>query len=92
VAKRSKSSKSVSHGVEPDAVFVLKMLLYLVAGSFWVRLVFGDTVLPIPVGLIVGIWFSSHEKLQIDRKIEYAILLMAMYLGFWLMPGINIVR
>ncbi len=84
--------RSTSKGIEPDMEYMLKLVLYLAAGSVWVRLVFGDSVIPLPLGFVIGLWFSRREKLQIDRKIEYAILLMSMFLGFWLMPSLNVVR
>lgn len=47
-------------------------------------------ILMLPVGFIAGIMFARHEHFQIDRKIEYAVLLVAMVLsayipvvGFW---------
>jgi hypothetical protein len=89
-AKTTKRRTTV--GIEPDAEYMLKLVLYLAAGSVWIRLVYGDSVIPLPLGFVIGLWFSRREKLQIDRKIEYAILLMAMFLGFWLMPSLNIIR
>lgn len=92
MAKTKRRAHTSTTAVEPDVEYVLKLVLYLAAGSIWTRLVFGDTVIPLPLGFVVGLWFTRREKLQIDRKIEYAILLMSMFLGFWLMPSINIVR
>jgi hypothetical protein len=37
---------------------------------------------PIPVGLLIGVLFAMHDHFQIDRKIEYAVLLLAMLVGF----------
>jgi len=86
-AKARKTSKPV----ELDSVYLLKMLLYLIAGSLWLRITTSQTSqIPIPVGFIAGILFTMHERLQIDRKLEYAILLMAMFIGFWLPIGIEI--
>lgn len=60
---------------EADSVYFLKILLYFLVGAIWLRLTFIDV--PIPIGLAVGLLFASHEHFQIDRKIEYAILLIA---------------
>ncbi len=60
---------------EADSTYFLKILLYFVVGSIWLR---SDLLpIPLPVGLIVGILFASHDHFQIDRKIEYALLLVA---------------
>jgi hypothetical protein len=82
MAKKQKSS-------EADSVYFLKMVLYLVLGSLWLKVTHGENVqIPIPVGLLAGIIFTSHEHFQIDRKIEYAVLLVAMLVGFWIPFGI----
>jgi len=74
---------------ETDSVYFLKLVLYLILGSLWLKATHGDNLqIPIPVGLIVGLLFASHEHFQIDRKIEYAVLLVAMLIGFWLPFGI----
>lgn len=65
-------------GVEPDSIYFLKLLLYFTLGTIWIK-VNGNTVLPI--GLILGLVFSAHEHFRIDRKIEYAVLLVAALLG-----------
>lgn len=79
---------------ELDSVYVLKLVLYMILGSQWLYITNTDRSyqLPIPLGLLVGIFFAMHEHFQIDRKVEYAILLIAMFVGFWLPMGINIVR
>lgn len=77
---------------ELDSTYFLKMVFYLVLGSVWIRIVNGNSEIPLPVGLALGVILASHEKLQIDRKIEYAILIMAMFLGYWLPIGITITR
>lgn len=68
----------VSSAPELDSIYFLKILLYLVLGSIWV-VMGGHKV--IPLGLILGVLVVQHEKLQIDRKIEYAALLIAALLG-----------
>lgn len=75
---------------EVDSVYFLKMVLYLALGSFWVRIDTGTLHIPLPVGLLVGLLFAAHEHFQIDRKIEYAILLIAAFVGFWLPLGLTI--
>jgi hypothetical protein len=76
---------------EKDSVYFLKLVLYLILGSMWVKITKGDTTqIPIPVGLIIGLVFTTHEHFKIDRKIEYAVLLVAMLIGFWAPIGLYI--
>jgi len=90
----AKRKTKVATRIELDSVYVLKMLLYLILGSFWLRVsnTSQTSQIPIPIGLIIGLFLASHERFQIDRKLEYAILLMAMFIGFWLPIGITVVR
>ena len=85
--KRMKSKES-------DSAYFLKLVMYFILGTFWVRLVdvsIGslDNV-SLPLGLLVGVLFASHEHFQIDRKIEYAVLLVATFISFYLPVGITI--
>ena len=75
---------------EMDTAYILKLSLFLIVGSQWLYLVNVDsnTQIPVPVGLVVGLVFASHDHFQIDRKIEYALLLLAMFVGFWLPMGV----
>ncbi|HVS58915.1 MAG TPA: hypothetical protein VHD60_04265 [Candidatus Saccharimonadales bacterium] len=77
---------------ELDSVYLLKLVLYLIVGAQWIRFtnVAGTTQFPVPVGLIIGVLFASHDHFQIDRKIEYAVLLIAALVGFWSQIGIYI--
>ena len=88
MAKTKQKSKPATK--ELDTVYILKLVLYLVVGAQWIRIVDGTGTfqLPIPIGLIVGLLLARHERFQIDRKIEYAILLIAMFVGFWSQVGI----
>jgi hypothetical protein len=91
VKAKTKKSKKPS-ALEMDSVFILKLVLFLILGSQWLHIESTSGDLPIPVGAIVGIFFAMHEHFKIDRKIEYAILLLAMFVGFWLPMGITIVN
>ncbi len=74
-----------------DSVFLLKIALYLILGSMWLKISHGARVVfPLPVGLIVGVSFAFHDHFQIDRKIEYAVLLVAMLIGFFAPFGLYI--
>lgn len=87
MAKKKKTAVT-----EADSTYFLKLVLYLIFGSQWAFLVDKDLTKqwPVPVGLIIGLLFAAHEHFQIDRKIEYAILLVAAFLGFWSHTGIYI--
>ena len=77
---------------QSDQAYILKMVLYLIVGSQWIWLVNQDITrqIPVPVGFILGLAFAWHDHFQIDRKIEYAVLLLAMLVGFWSHVGIYI--
>lgn len=80
-------------GNEPDSVYFLKLVLYVVLGSFWLKfsepLQLGDFLVHgFPLGLIVGLIFASHDHFKIDRKIEYAILILMTVVTFFLPAGI----
>lgn len=72
-----------------DSAYVLKLILYLIIGSQWVFIVDPGMTkqLPVPVGFVIGLLFASHEHFKIDRKIEYAVLMVAMLVGFWSNSG-----
>jgi Na+/H+ antiporter NhaC len=86
--------KKKTKTTEADSAFFLKILLFLILGTFWLRLTnvsFGPfTSVSLPVGLIVGLLFAMHEHFQIDRKMEYAFLLIATVMSFYLPMGIVI--
>lgn len=77
--------------VERDSAYLLKMVLYLIFGAMWLKFTKGEGMqIPVPVGFILGLIFTTHEHFKIDRKIEYAVLLVAMLVGFWLPIGLYI--
>lgn len=88
-----KSKKPVR--TESDGVYFLKLVLYVVLGSMWLKfnvpLQFGDFILNgIPLGLVLGLIFASHDHFQVDRKIEYAVLIVVTILTYFLPAGIVI--
>lgn len=89
--KAKKSTVSANLG-DSSSTYLLKLVLYLIIGSQWIRIVYGDNqVIPIPIGLIFGLLFASHEHFQVDRKIEYAVLIVVMFISFWLPIGIDVI-
>jgi hypothetical protein len=87
----SVKNKHRSPPQELDSVYILKLMLYVVAGLQWLRLGHGGFILPLPVGLVIGLLFASHEHFRIDRKIEYAVLLISALVGLWLHSGVFMV-
>ncbi len=83
MAKKKLVKKSVKQAktVEPDSIYFLKIILYFVLGCLWVT-IGGEDGIPIPVGLLIGIIFAMHDHFKIDRKIEFAVLLVATILSF----------
>lgn len=83
-------TKSKRQAQELDGVYILKIVMYLIVGAQWLR--FSDVAMtkqiPLPIGLVAGSLFAMHDHFQIDRKIEYAILLVACFVGFWSQTGL----
>lgn len=88
-SKRSTNSRELDQ--EYDGVYLLKLVLYVLLGSMWVKLSHGQHLtIPLPVGFIIGAIFTTHEHFRIDRKIEYAVLLVAMLVGYFAPFGLYI--
>jgi hypothetical protein len=86
VAKRKTKNQP-----ESDSEYLLKLVMYMIIGSIWVKITTtSDSQIPLPIGFLIGLIFASREHFRIDKKIEYAILLVAMLVGFWLPIGIYI--
>ena len=83
-------SKTSTQSREPDAIYILKLVLYLILGSQWLRITKGSTTMPLPLGLIIGLLFARTDRLAFDRKMAYAILLLSMFIGFWLPLGLEL--
>lgn len=80
---------------ESDGAYVLKLVVYVVLGSLWIRLAhplaIGDfQIAGFPLGFFLGLIFASHDHFQIDRKIEYALLVIMMIVTYFLPAGIVI--
>lgn len=81
---------------ESDGTYFLKLVVFVLLGTFWLK--FGQPIvwlgLPvngIPVGLLVGLLLVSRfEKYQADRKIWYAILLVVGIISYFVPAGIVI--
>ena len=84
MAKRKTKKVTAKSSNDFDGEFLLKLTLYVILGSLWVKISKdgSDLSLPIPIGLIIGLFFATHEHFKIDRKIEYAVLVVAALFGF----------
>lgn len=82
VTKKNKHKQSKQK--ELDGTYILKIVIYVILGSLWLKV--GKTnsgiQIPLPIGFVVGLLFTTHEHFQIDRKIEYAVLIVAALFGF----------
>ena len=90
MAKQKTSKKSAAN--ELDGVFIFKLVFYAILCSLWLKIGSdgSDLHIPIPVGLIIGLIFTAHEHFRIDRKIEYAVLVVAALFGFLAPYGLYI--
>lgn len=80
---------------EKDSTYFLKLVLYIILGTLWLKfsspLILGGLVIQgFPLGLIVGLFFASHDHFQVDRKIEYAILIVMTIVSYFAPAGILI--
>ncbi|TAH33214.1 hypothetical protein EYC59_05445 [Candidatus Saccharibacteria bacterium] len=75
-----------------DGAFILKMVLYVILGSLWIKIGTEGTGLhiPLPIGLGIGLLFASHEHFRTDRKIDYAVLVTAALFGYLAPYGLYI--
>lgn len=78
--KKQPSRRASTRFVESDGAYFLKIVLYVILGSLWIKFAhpmqFGEFSLHgAPIGLVIGMIFASHDHFQVDRKIEYAILI-----------------
>lgn len=90
MAQKIKTSAEPQEG---DSAYLLKLVLYVILGSLWLRLpeplqVGGISIYALPIGLVVGLLFASHDHFQIDRKIEYVVLILVAIIGLYLPTGI----
>lgn len=90
--KSKKTPKNQSG--ESDSAYFLKLVLYVIMGSIWLK--FGEPLqitdtfqlMGLPVGLVIGLLFASHDHFQMDRKVEYAILVIMTIVSLFLPVGI----
>lgn len=76
--------KRIQRPSDVDGLFLLKLLLYVLVGSMWLKFVSGGSVtFGLPIGFIAGLFFVRYERFRIDRKMEYVALLVTMLVGYF---------
>jgi len=63
---------------ETDNVYFLKILIYFVMGTIWVKY---NGFVVFPLGLALGVLIAQKDHFAIDRKVEYAVLIVSAVLG-----------
>jgi hypothetical protein len=63
---------------ETDSVYFLKILIYFVLGTVWLK--YNGYVI-LPIGLILGLIIAQKDHFAIDRKVEYAVLIVSAVVG-----------
>lgn len=82
--------------LETDGAYFLKLVVFALLGTFWIKFgapvtVAGVTIASIPLGFFAGLLLVNRfEKFQSDRKIWYAILLLVTIICNFLPAGIVI--
>lgn len=89
--KSVKSKKGQSN--EADSAYFLKLVLYILLGATWIKFAVPLSIGAFqlngaPIGMLFGIVLASHDHFAIDRKIEYAILIIMMVITYFLPAGI----
>lgn len=81
---------------ETDGQYLLKLVLVVLLGTIWLKFGTPIQVGPfvtggVPIGMLFGLFIISRfEKMQYDRKIWYAILLIVTIVSFFIPAGIVI--
>jgi hypothetical protein len=83
-------AKTKQKNTQTDGSFILKLVLYVILGSLWLKIHSAslNSGIPLPLGLVVGLIFASHEHFQIDRKIDYGVLVIAALVGLMVPYGL----
>ena len=81
---------------ETDSTYFLKLVVFVLLGTLWLKFQQPVTWLGLPIGgipagsLIGLVLVSRFEKYQSDRKIWYAILLVVTIICYFVPAGIVI--
>ena len=81
---------------EFDSKYLLKLVVILLLGTFWLKFaapitVGGFVISALPLGLVAGLILTSKfEPLQVNRRIWYAVLTVVTLVTYFLPAGIVI--
>jgi hypothetical protein len=92
----SVSRRGYEKVLESDSTYFLKLVICVLLGTLWLK--FGQPISVqgilfggIPAGLLIGlILVNRFEKLQSDRKIWYATLIVVTIISYFVPAGIVI--
>lgn len=85
MAKSKTKTQKLLASRAADSSYFLKLVLFMVIGSQWLWLIDEPLLraIPLPLGLLIGLYFALRERLKPDRKIVYALLLVSALIGFY---------
>lgn len=81
---------------ETDGTYLLKLVIVMLLGTFWLRFHQAFTWLGIPfsalpVGMLIGLLLvRKFENYQTDRKLWYAILILVTIICYFTPSGVMI--
>ena len=90
------SRRGFEKNPEADGVFILKLVVVVLLGSFWIKmnlpfLFNGVPVAGLPVGLLIGLVLIHFiEKRPYNRRTFYAVIVMVGIISYFLPSGIVI--
>jgi hypothetical protein len=90
------ASKAREKIFETDGTYLLKLVVFVLLGTFWLKFQqpvswLGYMFQGIPIGLFVGlILVRRFVKYQSDRKIWYAILIVVTIISYFVPAGVVI--
>ena len=62
---------------EADSVYFLKILVFFVLGSICVKY---HGIVIFPIGAVIALGLTAHDHFAIDRKVEYAVIIISSLL------------
>ena len=91
MAKR-KQKRKVNPLDNFDGAYVLKLALYVILGSMWLKVTHSthNLHIPIPLGAVIALFFTMHEHFRVDRKVDYAVIVVSALFGFMAPYGLFI--
>lgn len=90
------SRRGFEKNPEADGIFILKLVITVLLGSFWIKmnlpfLMGGVPVAGVPVGLLIGLAVIHFgEKRAYNRRTFYAVIVMVGIISYFLPSGIVI--